>query len=143
MAAPEYSWIALSGLTFVGALCGYGVRLALDAHADRASATRIATLCDQLDLKDRALQGLRAELRDEQARTRDLEGALAVKHAARAAKGGTTLSSELPPVGTNPQTEDDPALCLDGDADVPLFKRRVRASEARTANEPARAQRTG
>jgi hypothetical protein len=75
------SWFALAGLGLAGMLGGYVLRHLWGIQADRANASRVSALCDQLDVKDSKLQGLRIALQAEQARVRELQAELEPWHA--------------------------------------------------------------
>ena len=77
------SWLALVGLVLLGGIVGGVLRHLWGAVADRAHAQRIASLCDQLDNKDRKLQSLRAELLAERGRVFVLQSGLDLSFPAR------------------------------------------------------------
>lgn len=79
-ALMNVSWLALLGMGLAGVLCGWVAAHLWSRHAERAAATRIGALCDQLDVKDRKLQGLRAELQMEQLKVLELQAALDARH---------------------------------------------------------------
>ena len=80
----EVSWFTQAGLGLACAMTGALARHFWGWQVERAAASRIAALCDQLDLKDRTLQDLRAELQQEQARAGALQAALDARHAVSA-----------------------------------------------------------
>ena len=75
-ASTNGSWFALLGIGLAGLLVGWVASHLWSRHAKRAVATRLAALCDQLDIKDRTLQGLRADLQMEQMKVLELQRAL-------------------------------------------------------------------
>lgn len=80
----EISWFTLGTLGVACVLIGAFARHLWGRQVERAAASRVAALCDQLDTKDRTLHGLRAELQQEQARAGALQAALDARHAVSA-----------------------------------------------------------
>lgn len=102
MALTNGSWFALLGIALAGLLVGWVASHLWGRHARRAAATRLAALCDQLDVKDRTLQGLRADLQMEKMKVLELQRALDARQ---------TVA----------------ALRLEGNEDPAFFRRLVRA----------------
>lgn len=143
MPAPlDHSWIALAGLCLASALCGCAARHLWGRHAHRAHVNRMSALCDQLDLKDAKLQGIRAELQEEQARVRELQRALATRNAVSAAADWAASPFEMEPVRIDHGPQADPALRLEDNEDPAFFRRRMRALESRAGAEPLPLRRT-
>lgn len=143
MLALDHSWIVLSGMCVAGALCGYGLRHLLAVRGDRASAGRVSALCDQLDLKDEKLHGLRGELLAAQAQGRDLQSALAARPAFGTSTECVALPFGIQPIRINHGIHDEPAPCLGSGDGSAKFRPRARAYEGREPSEPALSRRTG
>ena len=75
-ASTNGSGFALLGIALAGLMVGWVTSHLWGRYAKRAAATRLAALCDQLDVKDRTLQGLRADLQMEQMKVLKLQRAL-------------------------------------------------------------------
>jgi hypothetical protein len=143
MLVPDYPWAMLCGLSLASALCGYGLRHLLAVQGDRANAKRISALCDQLDMKDGKLHGLRAELLAAQAQGREIQGALVERPSLGASTDSISLASGLQPIRVMHGTHDDPAARLEDDNGSASFKQRVQSLEGRVPAESALSRRTG
>ena len=132
----EVSSIALAGSALVGLVLGGALRHWWGGRFDRANEARIASLCDQLDLKDGKLQSLRTELREEERRVAELQFEIEAR-----AAGVTPVSGALALVDAHATRPDrthalaDP-LQLENNEDRAFVNRRLRALQ----NPPARSQ---
>ena len=128
-AVADFSWVASAIPALVGALCGFALRHWWGVYADRASAARIVSLCDQLDSKDGKLQSLRNELEVMQARALAFQSGVETRHAAGAATNSAAMPFDGHPERAARMHSGDDTLRLEDNEDAAFFKRRVRALE--------------